>query len=174
MLFDSYVGQLNNPINSTSEISVSAFQWRFVKKYHVLCFRNVCKKCKHLFLFSPIELMPRLHQNLLENHTVINYMEIVFFFLIYVDSYLIWKMRRMMENDRRLDVSNTSFFSIVLQRLRGGHRSPHWYSCLEDPHGQQSLVGYSLWGRRVGHNWATKHGTEIEGKRIGGSRGWED
>ena len=24
-------------------------------------------------------------------------------------------------------------------------------------HGQRSLVGYSLWGGRVGHNWATKH-----------------
>ena len=67
MLFDSYVGQLNKPINSASEISVSAFQWRFVKKYHVLCFSNACKKCKLLFLFSSIELMPHLHQNLLEN-----------------------------------------------------------------------------------------------------------
>ena len=24
-------------------------------------------------------------------------------------------------------------------------------------HGQRSLVGYSPWGRRVGHNWETKH-----------------
>ena len=24
---------------------------------------------------------------------------------------------------------------------------PLEYSCLEDPHGQRSLVGYSLWGR---------------------------
>ena len=24
-------------------------------------------------------------------------------------------------------------------------------------HGQRSLAGYSPWGRRVGHNWATKH-----------------
>ena len=25
------------------------------------------------------------------------------------------------------------------------------YSCLENPHGQSSLVGYSPWGRRVGY-----------------------
>ena len=34
----------------------------------------------------------------------------------------------------------------------GGHGNSLQYSCLEDPHGQRSLVGYSPWGRRVGHN----------------------
>ena len=28
----------------------------------------------------------------------------------------------------------------------GGHSNPLQYSCLEDPHGQRSLVGYSSWG----------------------------
>ena len=28
----------------------------------------------------------------------------------------------------------------------GGHGNPLQYSCLENPHGQRSLVGYSLWG----------------------------
>ena len=28
---------------------------------------------------------------------------------------------------------------------------PLQYSCLEDSHGQNSLVGYSPWGLRVGH-----------------------
>ena len=31
---------------------------------------------------------------------------------------------------------------------RGGHGSPPQYSCLENPHGQRSLVGYSPWGHR--------------------------
>ena len=31
---------------------------------------------------------------------------------------------------------------------RGEHGNPLQYSCLEDPHGQRSLVGYSLWGRK--------------------------
>ena len=38
----------------------------------------------------------------------------------------------------------------------GGHGSPPQYSCLENSHGQKSLVGYSPWGCRVGHDWATK------------------
>ena len=35
----------------------------------------------------------------------------------------------------------------------GGHGNPFQYSCLENPHGQQSLVGYISQGlQRVGHN----------------------
>ena len=34
----------------------------------------------------------------------------------------------------------------------GGHGDPLQYSCLENPHGQRSLAGYSPWGRKVGHN----------------------
>ena len=30
----------------------------------------------------------------------------------------------------------------------GGHGNPVQYSCLENPHGQRSLVGYSPWGRK--------------------------
>ena len=28
----------------------------------------------------------------------------------------------------------------------GGHGNPPQYSCLENPHGQRRLAGYSLWG----------------------------
>ena len=46
-----------------------------------------------------------------------------------------------------------------LRRSPGGeHGNPLQYSCLENPHGQRSLVGYSPWGsQRVGHDWAIKH-----------------
>ena len=30
----------------------------------------------------------------------------------------------------------------------GGHGYPHQYSCLENPHGQRSLAGYSPWGHK--------------------------
>ena len=30
----------------------------------------------------------------------------------------------------------------------GGHGNPLQYSCLENPHGHRSLVGYSRWGRK--------------------------
>ena len=42
----------------------------------------------------------------------------------------------------------------------GGNGNPLQYSCLENSHGQRSLVGYSPWGhRRVGYNWATNADT---------------
>ena len=34
----------------------------------------------------------------------------------------------------------------------GGHSNPLQYSCLEDPHGQRSLVSCSPWGYRVQHD----------------------
>ena len=30
----------------------------------------------------------------------------------------------------------------------GGHGNPAQYSCLENPHGQRSLAGYSPWGHK--------------------------
>ena len=30
----------------------------------------------------------------------------------------------------------------------GGHGNPLQYSCLENPHGQRSLLGYSPWGHK--------------------------
>ena len=30
----------------------------------------------------------------------------------------------------------------------GGHGNPLQYTCLENPHGQGSLVGYSLWNHK--------------------------
>ena len=30
----------------------------------------------------------------------------------------------------------------------GGHGNPLQYSCLENPHGQRNLAGYSPWGRK--------------------------
>ena len=62
-----------------------------------------------------------------------------------------------------------------LGRLPGGrHGNPHRYSCLENPHGQRSLVGYSLSGCKesdmteqlstaefkqlaIGHTWAVPY-----------------
>ena len=36
----------------------------------------------------------------------------------------------------------------------GGHGNPVQYSCLENPRGQRSLVGYLPWCHRVRHDWA--------------------
>ena len=45
-----------------------------------------------------------------------------------------------------------------------GHGNPVQYFCLENPHGQRSLVGgplvrESIGSRRVGYDWVTKHST---------------
>ena len=36
----------------------------------------------------------------------------------------------------------------VGKSLKGRHGNPLQYSCLKNPHGQRSLVGYSLWGHK--------------------------
>ena len=41
----------------------------------------------------------------------------------------------------------------------GGHGNPLQCSCLENPHGQRSLAGYSPWSQRVGQDSTTEHMT---------------
>ena len=39
-----------------------------------------------------------------------------------------------------------------------GKGYPLQYSCLDNPHGQRILAGYSPWGyKKLGHDWATRH-----------------
>ena len=45
--------------------------------------------------------------------------------------------------------------------LGGGHGNLLHYFCLENPHGQGSLAGYSLQGHRIKHNWAPKYSTHL-------------
>ena len=44
------------------------------------------------------------------------------------------------------------------------------YSCLENPHGQRSLVGYSPQGCRVGHDWLSTV-QQVSHQRTGGGAG---
>ena len=39
----------------------------------------------------------------------------------------------------------------------GGHGNLLWYSCLENPHGQRSLMGHSPWGCKVSSDCAHAH-----------------
>ena len=41
----------------------------------------------------------------------------------------------------------------------GGQGNPLQYSCLENPHGQRSLAGYSPWAHRVRPDRVTEHST---------------
>ena len=50
----------------------------------------------------------------------------------------------------------------------GGHGNPLQYSCLENPHGQRSLAGYSPWGHKQSattEQLSTEHIDEIELKQ---------
>ena len=42
----------------------------------------------------------------------------------------------------------------------GGHSTPLQYSCLENPHGQRSQAGYSLWGHRESDTTQQTHTLE--------------
>ena len=49
----------------------------------------------------------------------------------------------------------------------GGHGNPLQYSCLENPHGQKSLAGYSPGGRKESDmTEATKHSTAAAAKSL--------
>ena len=55
------------------------------------------------------------------------------------------------------DVRDTGLIPGLGRSPGGGHGNPLQYSCLENPHGQRSLAGYSPWScERVGHAFATK------------------
>ena len=47
----------------------------------------------------------------------------------------------------------------------GGHGNPLQYSCLENPHGQRSLEGYTPWGsQKAGHNSGVNQAQDSSGK----------
>jgi len=50
------------------------------------------------------------------------------------------------------DATDTSSVPGSGRSPGGGHGNPLQYSCLENPHGQRSLAGYSPQSPRVGHD----------------------
>ena len=54
-------------------------------------------------------------------------------------------------SDRKESSCNAGNMGLIPglgRSLEGGHGNPLQYSCLENPQGQRSLVGYSPWGRK--------------------------
>jgi len=54
-------------------------------------------------------------------------------------------------SEGKKSISNAGDLGLIpgLGRSPGGrHGNPLQYSCLENPHGQRSLAGYSPWGRK--------------------------
>ena len=55
-------------------------------------------------------------------------------------------------SDSKASACNAGDLGLItgLGRSPGaGHSNPFWYSCLENPHGQKSMVGYNLWGHKI-------------------------
>ena len=46
------------------------------------------------------------------------------------------------------DIRDVGSTPVSRRSPGGGHVNLLQYSCLEDPHGQRSLVGYSPWGHK--------------------------
>ena len=46
------------------------------------------------------------------------------------------------------DVKDADLISGLGRYPGGGHGNPFQYSCLENPHGHRSLVGYSPWSHK--------------------------
>ena len=67
------------------------------------------------------------------------------------------------DSDSKESVCNAGDLGLIPGLVRspgGGHGNPCQYPCLENPHGQRCLAGYSPWGlQRVRHSWTTKHDT---------------
>ena len=66
------------------------------------------------------------------------------------------------------DLRDTGSIPGLGRSLGGGHGNPLQYSCLENPHGQRSLAGYSPWGHKaldVAEQLSTQHSkTSSRGK----------
>ena len=50
----------------------------------------------------------------------------------------------------------------------GGHSNPLQDSCLENPHGQRSLVGYSPWDHKESDTTESTYHARMEGKSTSG------
>ena len=46
------------------------------------------------------------------------------------------------------NAGDLGWIPMLGRSLEGGHGNPLQSSCLENPHGQRSLVGYSPWGHK--------------------------
>ena len=53
-----------------------------------------------------------------------------------------------MEKESTCNVEDLGLILGLGKSLGGEHGNPLQYSCLENPHGQRSLEGYSPWGHK--------------------------
>ena len=99
-----------------------------------------------MFHFSPFYLL------------FVEFLFVCFFYCFVLFSYsvlfrlLFWMLYTLLSgSDGKESAYNVGDLGLIpgLGRFPGGgHGNPLQYSCLENPHGQRSLVGYSPWGHK--------------------------
>ena len=57
-------------------------------------------------------------------------------------------VKKLLANAREGDIRDAGSIPDSGRSPGGGHGKPLQYSCLENPHGQRSLVGDSPWGHK--------------------------
>ena len=50
------------------------------------------------------------------------------------------------------NIGDIGLFPGLGRFLEGGHGNPLQYSCLDNPYGQRSQTGQSMWSQRVEHD----------------------
>ena len=79
-----------------------------------------------------------IHLSLMEYYSALNNI----MYIIYIYN-IIWGFPG--GSDGKESACNVEYLGLE-DPLEGGHGDPLLYSCLENPHGQRSLAGYSPWG----------------------------
>ena len=73
------------------------------------------------------------------------------------------------DKESTCNAEDPSWIPVLGRSPGGGHGNSLQYSCLENPHGQKSLAGYSLCGLRgldMTEQLSTAHFTTIKNKQI--------
>ena len=105
---------------------------------HVNVWQKPLQYCK------VISLQLKLKKKKKEIDTVSSFFRKTVFLFLYVGTYLVAQMVKNPPAMRETCIK-PGFDPWVEKIPGGGHDNPLQYSCLENPHGQRSLVGYSPW-----------------------------
>ena len=142
-------------------VSLKVFTWHCAINFlFVLCMVGPLKTAVLVLSEHPLPNQCLLHLHLMYRAGVSAYLPQYFLCTVLHNSYLIYLWLFPGGSDCKESTCNAGDLGLIpgLGRfLEGGHGHLLQYSCLENPHGERSLVGYSPWGHRVGHDWVTKY-----------------
>ena len=146
-------------------VSLEVFTWHCAINFlFVLCMVGSLKTAVLMLSEHPLPNQCLLHLHLIHGADVSVYLPQYFLGTVLHNSYGIYLLLFPGGSDSKESNCNAGDLGLIpgLGRFPGGgHGNLLQCSCLENPHGERSLVDYSPWGYRVGHDWATKYSTAI-------------